>query len=351
MRLRTGLIGTGMWGRMHAIAYHRHPATELVAVCDLDEGRCRAFAAEFGIPRTYRTADELAADPEVEAVSVATPDFAHLEPALAVIREKKPLLIEKPLATTVEDARAIVAAANDAGILAMVDFHNRFNPQFDTAKRQLTDGVLGAPRYIYMRHSNTISVPLEMLSWPARSSSLWFLGSHSSDLVRWLFADEAIEVYGAATHGVLRARGLDVPDVWTYILRFAGGGVASIENAWILPASLPGYGDFRSEIIGEKGVYYTQLQAPEVNELYADGRHQRLDYLTFLDIHGAQYGFTVQSIQYFADCVLNDVEPFIPLTEGLANTRILCAVEESARHGTPVALSAAAATIGAAASS
>src|SRR6266508_2735835 len=116
MRLKTGLVGTGLWGRMHALAYRSHPATELVAVCDQDEARCRAFAEEFGITKTYRTAAELAADPEVEAVSVATPDFAHREPALAVIREKKPLLIEKPLATTVADATAIAEAAAAAGI-------------------------------------------------------------------------------------------------------------------------------------------------------------------------------------------------------------------------------------------
>src|SRR5262245_5133148 len=174
MRLKTGLVGTGLWGRMHALSYRTHPSTDLVAVCDQDEARCRAFAAEFGVAKTYRNAAELAADPEVAAVSVATPDFAHLEPALAVIREKKALLIEKPLATTVEDATAIAEAASAAGILAMVDFHNRFNPQFDTAKKQLTEESLGAPRYVYIRHSNTLDVPLKMLSWPGRSSSLWF---------------------------------------------------------------------------------------------------------------------------------------------------------------------------------
>lgn len=336
MVLKTGLIGTGLWGRMHAIAYQEHPSTQLVAVCDCDEARCKAFAAEFGINKTYRTAAELAADPEVDAVSVATPDFAHLEPVLAVINEKKALLIEKPLATSVEDAITIRDAAKKAGILAMVDFHNRFNPQFDIAKTRLTDGTLGDARYIYMRHSNTIAVPTEMLTWPEKSSSLWFLGSHSSDLVRWLIGSEPVEVYGACNYGVLRNRGLDVPDVWTYIIKFANGAIGSIENAWILPASLPGYGDFRSEIVAEKGVYYTQLQAAEVNEMYAEGNHSRLDYLTYLDIRGAKSGFTLQSIQYFADCVIAQREPFITLEDGAANTRILCAVQESGETGLPV---------------
>jgi predicted dehydrogenase len=336
MVLRTGLIGTGMWGRTHAMAYRVHPTTELVAICDTDEARRKAFAEEFGIAKTYATAAELAADPEVDAVSVATPDFAHLEPALAVIREKKPLLIEKPLATTVADAKTLRDAANAAGIIAMVDFHNRFNPQYDTAKKQLTDGPLGNARFIYMRHSNTIDVPTSMLTWPEKSSSLWFLGSHSTDLVRWLFGSEVVEVYGTRNYGVLRERGLDIPDVWVYILTFANGGIGTIENSWILPETLPGYGDFRSEIIAEQGVYYTQLQAPEVNEMYSQQKHVRLDYLTQLSIRGAQYGFTLQSIQHFADCVQQDKAPFITLEDGLANTQILCAVEESATSGLPV---------------
>lgn len=338
MKLRTGLIGAGMWGTTHAMAYQTHPAVELVAVCDKDEARCQAFAEKFSIPKTYRSAEELAADPDVEAVSVATPDFAHKEGALAVINEKKPLLIEKPLATTVEDAVIICKAARQKGILGMVDFHNRFNPKFDSAKRHLTDADLGEARYIYMRHSNALAVPEGMLSWSDQSSSLWFLGSHSSDLVRWLFDSEVVEVYGTCNYGVLREKGLDVPDVWAYIVRFANGGIGNIENAWILPNTVPGYGDFRSEIIATKGVYYTTLQAPEVNEMYTETSHQRLDYLTQLDIRGFQFGFTLQSIQYFADCVLKDKQPFITLEDGLANTKILCAVMESAATGKPVSL-------------
>ncbi len=211
-----------------------------------------------------------------------------------------------------------------------------FNPQFDTAKKQLTGDDLGQARYIQMRHSNTLAVPQGMLSWSDRSSSLWFLGSHSNDLVRWLFGSEVVEVYGVCNYGVLRSKNLDVPDVWTYILRFENGGIGNVENAWILPNTLAGYGDFRSEIIGTKGVYYTTLQAPEVNEMYTSSEHRRMDYLTFLDIRGARFGFTLQSIQYFADCVLRDEQPFVTLEDGLANTKILCAVAESAASGKPV---------------
>ena len=337
MKLQAGLIGCGMWGRTHALAYEAHPQSELTAVYDLDAAKAEALAEEFGIPRVYQSAEELAADPQIKAISVATPDFAHREGALTVINEGKALLIEKPLATTVEDAIAIQEAAQAKGILAMVDFHNRFNPQFDSAKRQIVEGTLGEPRYIYMRHSNSLFVPLSMLSWSSKSSSLWFLGSHSCDLIRWLFDSEVEEIYAANNYGVLQGQGYDVPDVWAYILRFAGGGIASVENAWILPDAVGG-GDFRSEIVGTKGAYYTTLMAPEVSEMYTAEGRRRFDYLTQLDIQGTRFGFTLQSIQYFADCVIHDREPFIGLADGVANTKILCAVEESARTREPVRL-------------
>ncbi|MFM9108580.1 MAG: Gfo/Idh/MocA family protein [Chloroflexota bacterium] len=336
--LHTGLVGAGMWGRTHALAYHTHPGARLMAVCDVDEARARALAAEFGIPRVYASAEDLAADPDIHAVSVATPDFAHVAPALAVIRERKPLLVEKPLATTVEDALAIAGAAEAAGILAMVDFHNRFNVQFDTAKKRIGDGPIGAVRHLYVRHNVTRAFPLDMLRWRDRSSALWFIGSHSADLARWLVGDEVAEVYAVSTRGILDAEGADTTDTWASTLRFRGGAVAVLENSWALPRNVPGWGDFRTEIIGEHGVNYTHLQAPEVNELYTEREHQRNDFLLQLDIQGRQFGFTLQSIQYFADCVIADRVPFISLRDGVQNTRILCALEESARAGRPVSL-------------
>jgi len=337
MKLKLGLIGTGGWGRTHALAYRTHPSAELVAVYDKDEARGRAFAKEFGIPKVCRSAEEVAADPEVRAVAVVTPDFAHKEGAFAVINEGKALLIEKPLATTVADAEEICAAARRKGIQAMVDFHNRFNPQYDNAKKRLENG-LGKARFISMRHSNSVDVPVSMLSWANRTSALWFLGSHSSDLVRWLMGSEVVEVYGTCNSGILRSKGIDAPDAWAYILKFADGGIGTIENTWILPDNLPMHGDFRAEIIAEHGVYYTTLLAPEVSESYGPDGHHRDDYLTQLDIRGVQFGFTLQSIQYFVDCVIRDEAPFITLEDGLANTRILCAVQESAATGQPVKL-------------
>src|SRR5690606_4209274 len=115
-RVGVALIGAGVFGERHAQAYSRHHAVEFVAVCDLNEERARAVAEHYGAH--YATGDyrALLADPAVRAVSIALPDHLHREVAVAAAEAGKDILVEKPLATTVEDAEAIVAAAERAGV-------------------------------------------------------------------------------------------------------------------------------------------------------------------------------------------------------------------------------------------
>src|ERR1019366_5313908 len=118
---RTGfaLIGAGLFGERHAQAYSRHHAVDFAAVCDLDEARATTIAKRYGARRATADLANVLADPSIVAVSVATPDHAHCAVAVACAEAGKHMLIEKPLATTVADAEAIVAAAERAGITLM----------------------------------------------------------------------------------------------------------------------------------------------------------------------------------------------------------------------------------------
>ena len=118
-----GVIGTGIvGGAWHAHVYHHMPKSELVAVCDLNGERAREIADRYGVQHVYTDYRELLARDDIAAVSIATPDFAHRDIAVAAARAGKHILVEKPLATTVEDAEAILAAVDEAGVKLMVDF-------------------------------------------------------------------------------------------------------------------------------------------------------------------------------------------------------------------------------------
>src|SRR5690606_23752329 len=158
--------------------------------CDQDEGRARAMAAQAPGASVHTDYRALIDDPRVDAVSVATPDFTHTPIILAALAAGKHVLSEKPLATTLEEAEQIAAAAKASPAKLMVDFHNRANPALVALHDAVAAGEIGRPVHGFAKLSNTTFVPLSMLSWAARSSALWFLGSHLVDVLRYILGDE-----------------------------------------------------------------------------------------------------------------------------------------------------------------
>ncbi|MFC1718735.1 Gfo/Idh/MocA family protein [Candidatus Poribacteria bacterium] len=334
-----GLIGTGLWGEMHARTYASTPGAELKAVCDLRADRAKEIAEKYGSEDCYTDYKELLERDDISAVSIVTPDFAHTEIAVAAAKAGKHILIEKPLATSVEDCEKILAAVAEAkGIKFMVDFHNRWNPPFVKIKTAIEEGELGKPMLMYVRLNDAISVPTDMLSWASKSEVVWFVGSHAVDLARWLFNDEVCKVYAVSRSEVLKGKGVDTPDFYEAILEFRNGGVATVENCWILPDSLPTVIDFKFQVIGSEGAIYTDLSSHGVIQKYTEEDASNPDVFVFPTIHGKPMGFGIESIRHFVDCVVNDKEPMSTGEDGLAATRIIAAIQESSKKGEPVGL-------------
>jgi predicted dehydrogenase len=331
-----GLVGAGLFGEIHARAYASHPAVELAAVCDLDEERAGRIASKYGAGRACGDWREVASDADIGAASVATPDFTHTEIAVGLAEAGKHILVEKPLATTVEECERIIAAARASGVKLMVDFHNRWNPAFHEAHRRVREGELGSPRLVYFRLSNSTFVPMEMLSWAAESSVLWFLGSHAIDMVCWLVGEWPHRVYSVSRREVLKGMGVDTPDLFQTVLEFPGGAVASIENCWLLPRSAPNVFDLKCEIVGSKAAAYVDTSSNRTLEVDAPGGVQYVELLGGPVVHGRESGFMVESIWHFVDCVVEGRDPLVPGEVGLEVTRIAQSVERSAETGEPV---------------
>lgn len=340
-----GVIGTGVWGETHLLAYSSSPQIRLVAACDKNEQLGRQRAERYGAGMFTTDYRELLACEDVKAVSIVTPDFLHCEIAVAAAEAGKHILIEKPMATTVEDCRAMMDAAAANNVTLMVDFHNRFNPSFLALKQAIDAGKMGEPQMISLRLNDTIYVPTEMLSWGGQSSVLWFLGSHSVDLIRWLFADEVQRVYCVSRSRVLKARGLDTPDFFHYICELRGGGVAHIENCWILSNAYPTVCDLKCEFVGSEGTAVFNVVKSDTVQLYSDNALRSFgstpgvvfpDTNVLMDVYGKPTGFGVESILYFANCVLTGKQPFITPQDGLENTRVLLAALQSSQEGQPV---------------
>ena len=332
-----GVIGTGKWGELHASVYASHPGITLAGVADEIEHRAESVAQAYGT-RHYTDYRALLADDLIKAVSIVTPDFAHAEIAVAAAEAGKHILVEKPLATTLDDCRRIIDAAERNGVKLMVDFHNRWSPPFYKAWEALRRGEIGEPQYLYYRLSDTIFVPTEMLSWAAKSSVLWFIGTHSIDTVRWLLGDEVRKVYAVSRSSVLKGMGIDTPDYYQATLEFRSGVTAIIENGWILPKTTPSIIDLKCEIVGSKGALYLDASHSRTLEKYTEVQASYPDVLVMPTVHGERKGFAAESIRHFIDCVLHDRSPEVTGRDGLEVTRIVLAIEESARTGRPVEL-------------
>jgi len=246
------------------------------------------------------------------------------------------VLIEKPLATTVKECEQIMTEVERAGIKFMVDFHNRWNPPFANIKSALENGELGEPMMVYCRLSDTIFVPTKMLSWAAQSSLLWFLGSHCVDLILWLLQDEVKRVYSVSRSNVLVQRGIPTPDFFQTVLEFKNGAVATVENCWILPESAPSVFDFKFEIVGSEGTAFADGSHHRMLQRYSKDEASYPDVAVCPDIHGKPTGFGTESIRHFVDCVLNDQEPMVTAEQGLKVTKVVCAIEQSAKKGKAV---------------
>lgn len=333
-RTRFGVIGAGLWGSFHCKTLNALPGAELVAVCDLDPKRAQAMQAQFGARRAYTDYRELIADPEVEAVTVATPDFAHGDIVLAALKAGKHVLSEKPLATTLAEAEEIARLAAKSSAKVMVDFHNRVNPAVHAVKEAIGAGEIGLPLHASARLSNTLFVPFELLSWAAKSSALWFLGSHAVDALRFALGAEVTRVQAMKRHGFLAGQGVDTADVHLALLEFDNGLVASLENSWVLPRDLPLVFDFRCEIVGEKGSLAIDTAQNGTFKKYTGGGLRGGDMLGVTPAGGGRIGgFVMEAIARFVDAVTLGMPVLADAEDGLQVTRVLTAIEEAARTG------------------
>ena len=183
-KIRFGIVGIGMMGRMHATSLQRNPHAEVVAVCARTESKVKAFQEEFGVPYGYTNVDELVNNPEVDAIVVATGADAHKAPCLAACKAKKHIFCEKPLADTVEkckEAEAIIAAHPE--LTFMLGFMRRYDPGYNQLKKAIDSGKYGLPLMLHCVHRN-YDAPGFTTSMPVENSMI-----HEIDVLRWLLGE------------------------------------------------------------------------------------------------------------------------------------------------------------------
>jgi predicted dehydrogenase len=315
------VIGAGVMGGVYARALAHSGLrfrARLVGICDIDASAAERLAAETGTQAFTDLGDMLVAV-KPDMAYLAVPDHVHREPFIEVVTRGVACLVEKPLATTVEDALAMTAAAAAAGVRAEVNFSNHWNPVLQRAREAVSAGDVGEVVGVNARLSNTLDYPTKHIRWASRTTSGWFLLSHLFDLTSWLMDAHATDVTASGVRGKkLASMGVDTYDIIQCLVRYEQGWSGLYESAWVLPNSLPSMVDFKFEIVGTEGSIYIDTQDQMVH--VASG--SAVSYPGTLD-------WTDRRLSAFLDALGTDGVSGQPLNAGIENTALLVALHES----------------------
>src|SRR5271169_3708354 len=218
-QLRVGVVGVGVMGANHARVLSELPGVKLVGVADPDRKRRDVVTGKLGCAGFDDVAELIAHG--VDAVSVAAPTHLHRDIADECIARGLHVLVEKPIAPTVEEGRAIVAAAHRAGVTLMVGHVERFNPAVQSLKRAIKD-------------QDILSIAITRVGpFPPRMSNVGVvidLAVHDIDLIRWFTDSEIVEIQPQTSSAVAERE-----DIALLQFRTASGVLAHINTNWLTP--------------------------------------------------------------------------------------------------------------------
>lgn len=326
--IRVGVIGTGGMGTRHAFNLHRYIAgARVAAVYDLDGARANKVATACGGADVLPDPIRLIEDEEVDAVIIAAPDNTHAALTHACLRVEKPVLCEKPLATSAADALGIVEAEQAAGRqLVAVGLMRRFDPQHGSVQQAVAAGQIGRALVFKGVHRNAHCPPYLPDEAVITSSAV-----HDIDAARWLLAQEVETVY---VQGVRTRASFGDPtrDLLLIQMGLSGGCLATVE---VFVAAEYGY-EVSAEIVGERGTAVT-LQ-PDHALIRAQGVRGVAvppDWLErFQEAYVAELRAWVQSIR--AEQAFGGANAW----DGYMSLLVVDACVQSLRSGAPVAVPA-----------
>ena len=273
-KLKIGIVGAGSIAReCHIPGFAAEPDCELTAIADPNQNSLKNIRRKWQFRREYASWTEMFAHETLDLVSICTPNVFHADAAIAAMESGADIILEKPVATTLEDAERIRQCELRTGRRVAVSFSHRFNELERAAKKAVDDGAVGSPYMIRIRFAHTGP-------WPGWASTEWFynpelagggavldMGIHAFDLIPYLLGQPIRQV--AAFCGTLR-KPIRLEDNMVCCLKLDGPCFGYIECGWTSPAGFSGV-----EICGDRGCITVDCNAGETTlcagEIKPDG--------------------------------------------------------------------------------
>ncbi len=336
--VKVGIIGCGAIAEhLHAPDYAAAPEAEITAFCDLSKAKAERLAARHAPgAKIYSDYKAMLKDGVVDAVSVCLPNVLHGPVTIAAAKAGCHVLVEKPMATSLDEAKAMIAAAKKAGVLLMVNQSQRRFPSHRKAKEVLESGIMGK-----ILHVTAMFGHMGPEYWSptgkwffqkkqARFGAMADLGVHKADLVRHLTGKEVAEV--SAAYGTLEKKNTDVEDNFVATLKFADGTLGTLASSWTVKGMEANYmilhcanGTLEINWLPDKPLM-AQLTKPECEIVFPmPPPPTNADAGWGLDIGGA-----------FCRAILGLEAPYCSGEEGMKSLAVILAAEKAADTGRTV---------------
>lgn len=246
---RWGLIGASTIAKEWVIGAIRAAGDEVVSVMSTSAGRGQAYAAENGIAKAVTDLDALVNDPAIDAVYISTTNELHRDQTLAAVRAGKHVLCEKPLALSLDDARAMVAAAREAGVVLATNHHLRNAATHRAIRDAIRAGRIGRPLAARVFHA--VYLPPHLQGWrldrpEAGGGVILDITVHDTDTLRFVLDDDPVEAVAFSQAGGM-AKG-ELEDAVMGVMRFKSGLVAQFHDGFTT-----GYAETGLEVHGTEG--------------------------------------------------------------------------------------------------
>ena len=335
--MKVGIIGTGGISDRHFLSYVAAGA-EVVAIADVNGAALAARQKQWGVPQTFTDYHDLLALPEVEAVSVCTPNAYHHPATVAAARAGKHVLCEKPISLNLELAQEMIDVCRASGVVLQIGHHMRSNGAAYHAKKLVDSGELGRVTFVKLRQAHdwagaeTVR-PSFGTKANAGGGTLLDNGCHMFDLARY-FGGEVVDLY--ARTATLKFD-VEVEDTAVVSLRFASDTLCSVEAAWTATGWEEGFW-----IYGTLGAleYTNRWDSPVLKH-----RFRTSPGTTWGDTDVAVYNFPTQGdgqtnhgrhVANFLSAVRGEREVICTGEDGLEAVRLVLASYESAEQNRPV---------------
>jgi predicted dehydrogenase len=345
--LKVAVIGTGM-GRYHMKEFVESPNVELVAICDLNREEALQFARQYSVQTVVTDYHDLWAVPNLDAISIAVPNFLHASIAIEALERGLHVMCEKPMATTLADAKRMVETAEAQNKRLMIGMSQRFKPQSLALRGIVERGELGDIYYARSTWIRRRGVPvIHFSSGGSMGRGAWFvdreragagalfdIGVHMFDLTWWLMGNPTPVSVSAVSYRNLwvdefAARGIpyDIDELSSAFVRFEDGVTAAFDVSWAANQD----NEINVRIFGTEAgfqVYPPVLyREPRWGELHTDA----------IEIKEVEAGLTPR--RHFVDCIRDPEKPMIASGQECLNVMaVLDAVQRSAQSGHEVAV-------------